>query len=1135
MTPLSISPLHVSPRSHAINVAASPRMKAPNSNISPLVLLAAALILISTVVLTAVVFVATVRVSTNNENNGATINAAAYLYRLDVHQQPSDIQHVSVNTSSSLLVSYRDGGHVDRGAVVNISRTTAVAMTIVSLLRDMSPQQQRTDPISYDIQLKAILSWRNAVSSADRLILFMDSSVGCEHIATIRPLKGVQCLAVPCWHSAYRKPTLDCIFSMANALSRTDIVAYVNGDIIAHKSLATHVEYAHRVFGDDFLLVARRTDVAITTKEVDVLAQAHSNGRLHDHFGIDLFVYHRKHFPQTFPPFLAGVYRWDNFLLAHFILRGDIAVVDVTQHGLIVHQELTSLNHNKRRGAEYNDALVKSVSGRDYLLGHVDNADYQLKCHHHTANDSFDDAYDCELIENRSVSMALIIRRRLSAEQTVVVVGIESAADSAVFTNFVCWQGRHSFNEWIAVTADETLAAHHRRSNRSPLPIITPMTFANNQWTNNVGDDVSQWNFQQIRTKLLSAVVRTGVTAIYVSAAALWLNSPKDTIVDALHAEWDIMANITSDRRFAWNAAVFRPRKWSIYLLKSADACESERDETRRNDRMQQRTLRKDREYSHGEHNEDDDDDDNGDDELYNRMNTALAASGDGADVDCLSTIYRRLRSKIALIALSNTAFATEREFFDAHRPQRSGIVTAIVTPSQQEQLNDSRTDSDDDGDEFADERDALTVRRGLAMWWRWGLASTQSATELHCTTPTPSITPLQMHVASEHNMSAASGAAPSDQESAELPFTLNVFIIATESSLLRLTLTSLAAADVTETVNVHIVVPISRVDHADEFDRIGIVVAEFVWRYGATTTTLIRANRTVTEDSGVNVADVLQLLSLWQPQSDMEFAMLMSSGDVVSPYFDSWIVQLVGRYYIRDFDAARMGFDFDHPKVFATRTRSRRTMSTPMDAVVHQSSQALFARPPPLADTGSRNNHSLPFYQYQMTQANANIYFPRVWREFSVWLSKYSASAGASPCIPLLIANSEVSKAATVTSLLSLWLNKFAYAGGSYWMFADADVSIVVSSRAAADEYRRLTSASRASAAQHTHMFALSSVKSFAWESPASSASSSALVSRWPTVTEIPLFDYHFNRVRSPRDLPLRARMNAFLPECTD
>ena len=243
----------------------------------------------------------------------------------------------------------------------------------------------------YIFQFNAIRSWLRLVPPS-HIFLYMDTQESCDHLTNLVPqFRHIRCQPVPCVNDEYHRPRLDCLFNHANENAATDIIAFVNGDIVLDPYLNTVLDTVSKRYGQHFSLVSRRTDTQIdlstmdawyaSLNEVDhtdaVIRYSAEHGTMHSEWGIDLFVYTRTVFASLdFPPFLAGVYRWDNWLLTTLILKDEMFVVDATKPGLVIHQQsdVKGEEHSKRKGSDFNDRIVKQKVGSLYKIGHILNA-----------------------------------------------------------------------------------------------------------------------------------------------------------------------------------------------------------------------------------------------------------------------------------------------------------------------------------------------------------------------------------------------------------------------------------------------------------------------------------------------------------------------------------------------------------------------------------------------------------------------------------------------------------------------------------------------------------------------------------------------------------------------------------------
>ncbi|CAF4614760.1 unnamed protein product, partial [Didymodactylos carnosus] len=86
---------------------------------------------------------------------------------------------------------------------------------------------------------------------------------------------------------------------------------------------------------DEFVAISQRTDLQIVNKTANFQSVINdallSTGRLHGPSGTDFICYklNDQHHPiiKRMPPFLSGIYRWDNWLLSEFLLTTNVTVV----------------------------------------------------------------------------------------------------------------------------------------------------------------------------------------------------------------------------------------------------------------------------------------------------------------------------------------------------------------------------------------------------------------------------------------------------------------------------------------------------------------------------------------------------------------------------------------------------------------------------------------------------------------------------------------------------------------------------------------------------------------------------------------------------------------------------------------
>jgi hypothetical protein len=223
------------------------------------------------------------------------------------------------------------------------------------------------------------------------------------------------CMVLPlrCLHPGYANtPTIDCILqTMATTSSKQhyDYAVLANGDLLfPAKPFVASMRSVVAWHENKIVLVGQRTDTTwdqfwsggnfsrlddARPLHLDEYERLHENAREPSHgavhhpdFGVDYFVMSASLLPTDFPPFLVGRFRWDNVLLARFLVDGGgngVAVVDATAALPVLHlggmYSSDPKYHYNRVGARYNDALTREYTSEFYKLGRIRNAAWRLE------------------------------------------------------------------------------------------------------------------------------------------------------------------------------------------------------------------------------------------------------------------------------------------------------------------------------------------------------------------------------------------------------------------------------------------------------------------------------------------------------------------------------------------------------------------------------------------------------------------------------------------------------------------------------------------------------------------------------------------------------------------------------------
>jgi hypothetical protein len=213
------------------------------------------------------------------------------------------------------------------------------------------------------IQKNAIQSWL-CLGNNIEIILFGQEE-GVKEIAEEFKVKNIQNIAI----NSFGTPLINDVFKKAQEVSRNQILAYVNADIILTGNFLEAVKSLNL---EKYLIVGRRTDLKVDA-EIDfkdakwqnnLIKDASERGRLHSATGIDYFIFPKGLF-KNIPPFAVGRPYWDCWLV-YFTRFSKISVIDATALIMVIHQNHESSHEGirkdplKRKEAELNKFLSKN-------------------------------------------------------------------------------------------------------------------------------------------------------------------------------------------------------------------------------------------------------------------------------------------------------------------------------------------------------------------------------------------------------------------------------------------------------------------------------------------------------------------------------------------------------------------------------------------------------------------------------------------------------------------------------------------------------------------------------------------------------------------------------------------------------
>lgn len=228
------------------------------------------------------------------------------------------------------------------------------------------------------IQTLAIESWK---ALGARVLLVSDEEGVVEYATGL----GVSA-TTNVRKNEFGTPLLDSVFEAGQRWADTEIVAYVNTDIILFSEFNQAVSVCAEQL-PHFLLSGQRFDfdhniLAIDFSReagLDIRRNADDYGKWMGVGGADYFCF-RNGDLGAIPPFSIGRFRNDNYLMYRALERG-LAFVDATAAVMALHQP-HGYNHDpNEHGLEYNNMLVSQnggVLGRLSDATHYLSADFQL-------------------------------------------------------------------------------------------------------------------------------------------------------------------------------------------------------------------------------------------------------------------------------------------------------------------------------------------------------------------------------------------------------------------------------------------------------------------------------------------------------------------------------------------------------------------------------------------------------------------------------------------------------------------------------------------------------------------------------------------------------------------------------------
>ena len=247
-----------------------------------------------------------------------------------------------------------------------------------------------SDPHIKIIQRNAVRSWKLLGPEAEIFLIGDETGIleeagnlGVGHIPNVEK-------------NNFGTPLVSSIFSLARQASTSNLLIYLNADIILLPEML-EIIYQVNKLKKEFLIVGRRWDLDINSEIVfnsgwsnEIKISVAKEGKLQGSTAMDYFVF-PKHLFQEIPPFAVGRAGWDNWMIFHG-MQQPWPVIDVTPTLMVIHQNhdyshlpggkphfnLDESSQNVDLGGGYTKSLDLLDVRREFRGGEIRNVKFSL-------------------------------------------------------------------------------------------------------------------------------------------------------------------------------------------------------------------------------------------------------------------------------------------------------------------------------------------------------------------------------------------------------------------------------------------------------------------------------------------------------------------------------------------------------------------------------------------------------------------------------------------------------------------------------------------------------------------------------------------------------------------------------------
>lgn len=206
-------------------------------------------------------------------------------------------------------------------------------------------------------------SFRNWSRLGSRILILVDHQTDCDHLP-----EGALCQEHDCMHKKLGIPVVKCLIQTSMRQFPGSIIVFTNDDIM-FQGLDETVRVLDKAF-DAFVVVGHRTNVpldrldypdhapsVIDTQDLVRLGLKESTNLLE----LDYFVFKLDQSVfEKYPDFVLGNWRWDNVMVDYLLMYQNVTMIDASKSVKAYHIGKTSTRMINRKGAKYNDQLMKA-------------------------------------------------------------------------------------------------------------------------------------------------------------------------------------------------------------------------------------------------------------------------------------------------------------------------------------------------------------------------------------------------------------------------------------------------------------------------------------------------------------------------------------------------------------------------------------------------------------------------------------------------------------------------------------------------------------------------------------------------------------------------------------------------------